>query len=468
MDIRRTIIGWLLCFTASTTFANQEQPEYIKPAKTYRYRVYFANKDNNPYSIKRPEAFLSAKSIERRKKYNIKVDEYDLPVTPMYLKYISKQGGKVLHTSKWNNTAVIEINDTTLALALEKISYVTHVKKIWESQDSIRVVKKTNRFTEIENQFDTIATNYYGFAGCQAQMLRANQLHEAGYKGQGITIAVIDGGFYNADTIQSLRGCKILGTRNFVEPQKSVYETPQDHGTMVLSCIATQMPYVFVGTAPEASFYLLQSEDTNSENIVEEDNWCAAIEYADSLGVDIVTSSLGYYKFDDPSVSHKYHEQDGKTAMNSRSASLAASRGLLVLNSAGNEGNGAWKKIGFPADAHNILAVGAVNHKGINADFSSVGNTTDGRIKPEVMAMGANASVFDFQGNLSVASGTSFSCPILCGAAACLLQAFPKMKPTEIIDAIIRSGNNYSTPNNIYGYGIPDFWKAYELLQSNP
>ena len=456
----------LLMLFVSTNIMAEGGPKltFEKPAKTYCYRVYFTDKKNNIYSTKRPEAFLSKKALERRKKFRIKVDKYDLPVTPFYLEYLNNHNYKVKNISKWNNTAVVEISDTADIHTLSELSFVKDIKKVWESPDSIAVRPKANRFELVENRRDTLPY-FYGNGQHQIEMLNANKLHEEGFRGEGMTIAVIDGGFYNADCIDGLKDCNILGTHNFAYPELSVYEETQQHGTMVLSCIAANLPHSLVGTAPKAAFYLLQSEINESESLMEEDNWCAALEYADSLGVDMVTSSLGYYKFDDVSTSHKYHEQDGKSAINSFSASLAASRGLLVLNSAGNEGDGTWKKIGFPADATDILTVGAVKPDSINTLFSSLGNTADGRIKPDVMAQGQQSALLNCNGNVTNANGTSFSTPILCGAVACLWQAFPKAKPTEIIEAVQKAGHNVNHPDNVFGYGIPNMWKAYEYLK---
>ena len=460
----KNILPFLMLFVFSSAWAQvYKRPTFVKPEKTYKYRVYFTDKKHNTYSLKRPEAFLSEKSLERRKKYKIKVDQHDLPVTPLYVEYLNDHHFKVQNVSKWNNTAVVEVRDTSSIKELSEVNFIKDVRKVWESQDSLLVYPPVDRLQIVSNQRDTM-TNVYGKAYRQVSMLNVNKLHQEGYKGDNMTIAIIDGGFYNADCIEGLKNCKVLGTRNFVTPERSVYEETQQHGTQVLSCIAANLPKCLVGTAPNASFYLLISEDNYSENMIEEDNWCAAVEYADSLGVDVITSSLGYYKFDDPSATHKYHELDGETALNSRSASLAASRGILVINSAGNEGDNAWKKIGFPADAKNILSVGAVKANGINTEFSSIGNTADGRIKPDVMAQGEYSAVLDCCGNVSTASGTSFSAPILCGAVTCLLQAFPKSTPEEIIQAVHQSGDNVKYPNNIFGYGIPDMWKAYEIL----
>lgn len=460
----KLLLSFLLFAISANVLAQQNEAQYVKVDKTYRYRVYLADKKNNSYSKKHPEAFLSPKAIERRKKLKIKIDKHDLPISPLYLQQLAQNGFRVYNMSKWNNTVVVELADTQQVERLQQFSFVKGVRKVWESRDSVLVIPHFSRSSIIKNSRDT-TDNYYGAAYRQADMLNVPELHKAGYRGEGMTIAVIDGGFFNVDSVEALSDVRILGTRNFVDAKKSVYAELQDHGTMVLSCIATHRPQVYVGTAPGASFYLLQSEDTSSEQLVEEDNWCSAVEYADSLGVDIITSSLGYYAFDYPDMSHKYYEQDGCTALISRSASLAASRGILLLNSAGNEGNDAWKKIGFPADAHDILAVGAVDSNCRNTEFSSIGNTEDGRIKPDVMAMGGESAVFNCLGNLTTQNGTSFSCPILCGAVACLWQAFPHKHPKEIIKAVCAAGNNHEHPNNIYGHGIPNMMKAYDLLK---
>lgn len=462
-DMRTMLFCMLLC-AVSGLRAEYVEPVYEKVPKTFRYRVCFADKKGNACSLKRPQEFLSAKALERRRKYGIKVDEHDLPVTQSYLGHLREQGLRVLHVSKWNNTAVVETADSALVRRLPALPFVTAVRKVWESPDSVKRTPVYDRRGDLLDALDTVG-DYYGRARAQVGMIAADRLHEAGFRGEGITIAVIDGGFLNADCIGALKGCKVLGTRDFTGSGRSVYEA-QQHGTMVLSCMAADIPHSLVGTAPGASYYLLQSEINEGESMVEEDNWCAAVEYADSLGCDIVTSSLGYYEFDDTLASHRYAELDGRTAINSRSASLAASRGLLVLNSAGNSGNSRWKKIGFPADAKDILTVGAVTYGRKNTLFSSLGNTADGRTKPDVMALGQDAWLLDFTGSMTTANGTSFSTPILCGGVACLLQACPDRRPEEIIEAVCRSGHNAATPDNVYGYGIPDLWKAYRALTS--
>lgn len=470
MKLHRILLLWACALCFSPGYAQEKdaphgpKPHFVKLEKAYKFRVSFTDKKNSGFSVKHPEQFLSEKSIERRKRYGLKVDEFDLPISPTYLESLRESGLKIHNSSKWNNSAVVETTDSALAVSLSALPFVREVRCVWVSPDSLRAKPlKKNRRDQVTNLRDTTA-HFYGHAKRQVEMLGVDSLHAMGFRGEGITIAVIDGGFYNADALEGLKGAKILGTRNFVRPQKSVYEE-LSHGTNVLACMAANIPYFLVGTAPEASFYLLVSEDGETEQLVEEDNWCAAVEYADSLGVDLITSSLGYYTFDHDYMSHKYYELDGKTAANSKVASLAASRGILMLNSAGNSGDDRWKKIGFPADAPDILTVGAVDSLKTNANFSSLGHSADGRVKPDVMALGQAAATLETDGTLDRVNGTSFSTPIMCGAVACLKQAFPKKKVQDIIQAVRQSGDNAARPDNVYGYGIPDFVKAFELLE---
>lgn len=439
--------------------------------RRYRYRVCFKDKADSPYSLERPGEFLSAKSLARRKKFGLKVDQYDLPVSPTYLKRLRERGFKVLHQSKWNNSAVIETTDTIGAEKLTEVGFITSVTRVWQAPEEKEETSSSDFLDDLYTSIVTPDTaksiSPYGSNPLQVAHLGVDSLHTIGLQGQGVTIAVIDGGFKRANRIAGLRGVKIVGTKNFVDTG-DIYATSGDHGTMVLSCLAAFQPFGLIGTAPGAEFYLILSEDGASEYPVEEDAWCAAIEYADSVGVDLVNSSLGYTKFDTKTMNHTYQDLNGRTAPCSRAASLAASRGIVVVNSAGNSGDDTWKLIGTPADARDILAVGAVDETGLNTFFSSIGPSIDGRIKPDVMALGYEVRVYDGEGALTQADGTSFASPLLCGGVACLMQAFPTMNPTDLIHLVKTSGNNTLHPDNVFGYGVPNLWKAYIEASKNP
>ncbi len=443
----------ILALLASCLFA-----EAYAGRPVYRYRVSLTDKQATEYSLSRPEQFLSQKALERRARQGLVVDSTDLPVPAVYVKKLSDVGVKVVGTSRWNNTVLVETTDTTDVATLEALPFVCETLKVWTSSDSIptRDADRKKRVNPIRQEYK----NYYGAAQNQVEMLDVDKLHEAGFRGKGITVAVIDGGFLNADTIPLLHGVKIEGTYNFVHPGWDVY-AELDHGMSVLSCMAANHPYTLVGTAPESSYWLFCSEDPDCECLAEEDYWVQAVEYADSVGVDIVNTSLGYYAFDDASQNYKYRDLDGRTSLMSFTASLAADKGMVIVCSAGNSGDKQWKKITPPADADNVLTVGAVDANGVNTTFSSVGWTADGRVKPDVMARGGAAAVIRSNGRVAPANGTSFSAPILCGAVACLWQACPHLTAKDIIEIVRQAGDRYNYPDNIYGYGIPNFWNAY-------
>ena len=435
---------------------------------SYRYRVALRDKKGSPYSLLRPEEFLSPRAIERRARFGFRLDEHVRPIPPAYLQAIQATGARVLNASKWNNTVQIEVTDTTLRATVAALPFVRSTTMVYAPPKRKGIPTRDDSYREnraaIINTKVYKSSHPYGVAQTQNEMLQTHLLHQSGYKGKGLQIAVIDGGFYNVDLLPHFQSTRILSSRNFAHPDRSVYEESH-HGTMVLSCMAANSSHQLVGTAPEASYHLIVSEDTEAEYLGEEDNWCAAIEYADSLGADLVNTSLGYHHYDAPQVELQYAWLDGQTQLISRSASLAASRGLLLCQAAGNEGDDPWKKIAFPADAHHILTVGAVDARRRNTAFSGVGHTAHGRIKPDAMAMGGLTKVIDQTGKIVPSNGTSFACPVLAGAVACLWQAFPTATPHEIIKAVQQSSDRYQQPNEVYGYGIPDLWKAYQLLQ---
>lgn len=424
------------------------------PSDTLKYRIRLKDKAATEYSLQKPEEYLSKKSIERRKKQGLTIDSTDLPVCKKYVDAIRKKGVHVLVTGKWENFVTVSCNDSTMIDEIAKLPFVRSAERVWKG-----ITKKAlQRDSLINTPLRT--DSLYGPARTQIGMSRANLLHNAGFKGQGMTIAVIDAGFHNVDKIEAMKNIHILGVRDFVNPEADIY-AESSHGMSVLSCMAMNQPNVMIGTAPEASYWLLRSEDEYSENLVEQDYWAAAIEFADSVGVDVVNTSLGYYSFDDPAKNYRYRDLNGHHALMSREASRAADKGIVVVCSAGNSGAGSWKKITPPGDAENVITVGAINKRGDLAPFSSVGNTADGRVKPDVVAVGLGSDVMGTDGNLRHANGTSFSSPIMCGMVTCLWQACPKLTAKEIIELVRRSGDRADFPDNIYGYGIPDLWKAY-------
>lgn len=496
---------------------------------TYKYRVVLTDKKHNEFSTRHPEQFLSQKSIERRRRQGLKIDQTDLPLTRQYVDGIKGLGLKVCNMSKWNNTLVVQTEDTTLMDKVSALSYVKGVRRVatyakpraprnltrrdlipqgltaeasaqettaaeQAVSDSLRRARlgayvalslggaptteagkdSLNTFLDLymkilntemaaeeetDSAEETVATPY-GKGQTQIALNHGESLHERGFRGKGMTIAVIDGGFFNTDVIPLLQSVNLLGTRDFVEPDSggNVYGA-EVHGTMVLSCMAANTPGVFVGTAPDAAYWLLRSEDSESEQPVEEDNWAAAIEYADSVGVDLVNTSLGYSDFDNKADNYAYWQLDGHHEICSNSASLLASKGIVLCCSAGNEADNQWKLISVPADADDVLTVGALTSKGKNTLFSSLGHASDGRVKPDVMAMGQDCAVAGRDGRLTTASGTSFASPIMCGMVACYWQAHPQLTALQVVEAVRQLGDRYAHPDNIYGYGTPDFSK---------
>lgn len=426
------------------------------------YRLYLRDKDlqHTPFSVNRPEQFLSARSIERRKRQGLPVDVTDLPIAPAYLDSVSRTGIEIVGQSKWNNTLLVKIHKEKELNKLNSLSFITKKLKVFSSPDSI-TERKRSSFRKELNSWESVPI-HYGAAAEQLKSLGGQRIHERGFYGNGMMIAVFDGGFMNVDRIPALHGVKLAGLKDFVVPKSNNIFEEMEHGTMVLSTMAANAPNLYVGVAPEAQYVLVRCEDERTESLVEEDYWASAAEYADSLGVDVINSSLGYHDFDDVKTNHLYWEQDGETALISHTASMCADKGIICVNSAGNDGMGVWKKINFPADAKNILTVGSINEQGKNAAFSAVGPTADGRIKPDVMAYGSPTSVITGRGSIIHDNGTSFSSPLIAGMTACLWQALPHKTAKQIIKLVKMAGNNQQHPDNIYGYGVPDFWKAYQ------
>ena len=426
----------------------------------YFYRVYFKDKGNvspNDYSA---DAFLSQRAIKRRHNAGITAPVIsDLPVNPGYLKQVSLKGFTLHCTSKWMNTGLFKTQNQADINVLLNLPFVENVKMVKDPAG------KSNYFNKLDFSLEMADLPPYDRP---LTMLNGDALHYSGYDGTGILIAVLDGGFLNADLISSLNDLRsrkgIKGTRDFVSSGEYVYSY-HNHGTAVLSVLAGRIPEVIEGTAPGADFWLLRTEDVFTEFPVEEDYWAAGAEFADSVGADIISSSLGYYNFDDASMNYKFSDMNGNTTFVTRAADFAASKGILVVTSAGNERTTAWKRIIAPTDGDSVVSAGAVDGSKFISSFSSAGPTADGRIKPDNAAQGVYVTVQVEETSTGRASGTSFSCPVLSGMCACVMQAVPKAKNTDIIDALHKNGDRFNSPDSLYGYGIPDMAGVIKTLQ---
>lgn len=439
----------------------------------YKFAVYFTDKSpaGYPYSLGSPEDFLSQRSIDRRSRYSILYDTLDLPVAPSYIYGVLGISDSIHYyaKSKWMNCMIVGTSDSTYADSIISLPYVSSVRWIYKGNKPSTNVDFTGPFGPSVNLTGAGYGLDYGKADTQSIMMSLDYLHRKNYHGKDMIIAILDAGFTNTSQITGFNhlrdSLRILGTWDFVANEESV-EGDHGHGTNVLSTIGAYIPGQFMGTAPQASYWLLRTEDGNSEQVTEEYNWLAAAEFADSVGADIINSSLGYTTFDFPSMDYTYSSLDGNTTVITRAADLASRTGMVVCNSAGNSGSGSWYYIGAPADADSILAVGAVKSNRGNASFSSYGPSFDGRIKPNVSTMGQAAYILGILGMPQTGNGTSFSSPILSGAVACLWQKHRNKSNFEIMRAIEQSAHMYSAPTDQYGYGIPNFGVADKILES--
>ena len=433
-----------------------------------RYRVTFTDKANTPYTLASPLDFLSQKSVDRRNKQGIAVTDEDLPVDPAYIASTLKTGVQLLNRSKWFNCITVYTQDSTLLDSIKTLPFVLGIDTLGKINPGMSQQEKLTGDDKWLNEYmgpanvSSSATDY-GQGFNQISMLRGDILHGIGFKGEGMTIGVIDAGFKDANLNPALTNTNILGTWDFVDGNDSVYDNGK-HGLWVLSIMASNIPGLLVGVAPEASYYLFRTEDSNSEFLIEEDNWVSAAEYADSAGVDILSTSLGYKTFTDTNMNHTYADMDGNTTRISIGADRAASKGMLVVNAAGNAGSSSWQFIVAPADGDSVLAVGSVDVLKNYSSFSSTGPSFDGRVKPNVVAMGGATTTITTTGGTQTGNGTSFSAPLISGMAACLWQAHPSASSMEIYNAIQQSAHQYNAPDDFLGYGIPNFMNAHYIL----
>lgn len=435
---------------------------------SFMFRLELIDKGESGFSIDHPEEFLSPESIERRKKQNIPIDSIDLPIDRRYLDEISQVGVSIKAVSKWLKTVTIHCEDISVIDQLMSLSFIDTAYLVWRGDYQIPNLKydfKKELVSSAPVQFNDI--NIYGQGYKQISMLNGHQLHEAGFKGEGMKIAVIDGGFFNSDIIDAFDQNRIIEARDFTHQNLDPFRNEQNHGTLVLSCMLSYKPGVMVGTAPFADYYLFTTEVQKEEYPVEEDYWVNAVEYADSIGIDVINTSLGYTVFDEDKMNHSQSELDGETVLISKAAKIAANKGLLLVIAAGNEGNKSWGKISFPADADKIITVGSVDEEKVISSFSSMGPTADGRVKPDFVAMGGRASVINEQGNVSVSFGTSFATPVLAGVVTCLWQSLPRYTNVEIIELLHKNSDRYLQPDTFYGYGIPNVYSIYTDLETD-
>lgn len=426
--------------------------------------VQFTDKDQTPYSIDQPEAFLSARSIQRRAAQGIAVDVLDLPVDPAYISTVLGLGPvQLLHRSRWFNAITIRTADPQVLQAIEALPFVASVRgtrnvgyRPMPSQKELELAPFTDRDLEYGDSFGQVA------------MMNGHLLHDMNARGQGMLIGVLDSGFEGTDVLDAFAALRsrggIVASRDVVDRDGDVYQDHW-HGRSVLSCMAGLMPGALVGTAPMADYVLVRTEEAATEFLVEEDHWVAGVEWCDSLGVDILNTSLGYTQFQDSTQDHTYASMDGQTTRISIAAGIASRKGMIPVVSAGNQGASEWYYISAPADAVDILSVGAVGAQAQHAWFSSYGPSADGRVKPDVAAMGWGTTGIAPDGqSITLLNGTSFSAPLVSGLVACLWQLHPERGASEIMDAVRRTASQNATSDNALGYGIPDMMAAHQLL----
>lgn len=433
--------------------------------------IFLKDKQHNNFSVQHPQQFLSDRAISRRAKHGVATDSTDLPVSAFYLNQLKQIGGiQVISSSKWLNAVLVHINDySAVEAAIQLLPFVRFQHRAAKQSGSFKPkfesVFDIDQSKKNQSSATTDDEAYYGYSYNQINIHEGEFLHKKGFKGEGMLIAMLDAGYNKYNSIflfDSLRlNGRIAGEKDFVDFDNSTTED-NDHGRNCLGVMAANSPGVMVGTAPNATYWLLRTEDVSIEMPVEEYNWVTGAEFADSAGVDLLTSSLGYNLFDDASLNHSYADFYTNATMISKGASIAVSKGMIVMNSAGNEGNNAWKYLIFPADADGVCAVGATNALGQPAGFSSYGYP--GKIKPDIVSVGWGTYVAGLNGPVT-SNGTSFSNPNIAGLIACLWQAFPQFKNSEILDAVYRSSHRYTTPDNVFGYGLPNMRKAYTLLK---
>ncbi|WP_430412410.1 S8 family serine peptidase [Kordia sp.] len=433
--------------------------------------VYFTDKPDVANALANPTTILTQKAIDRKTSHGVAIDERDVPVNESYITQIKMQQGiTVKAKSKWFNCVHVLGTQTDID-ALVNLSFVNEILYADRSLNTMNRPAAIANAERTVEKFETLVMYNYGNGANQSEMIKIDKLHELDYTGEGVTVAVLDGGFTNVNTLAAFQRLRdngdLLDGYDFVDRNTDVYAyTGNSHGTNVLSDMAGYIDGQFVGTAPDASYYLFRTEDAGSETPVEESYWVEAAERADSLGVDVVNTSLGYNRFDESKYDYTTADMDGNTTFITKGSNIAVEKGLLLVNSAGNSGNdGTWGIITAPADG-NGFTVGAVDGSGNYAAFSSRGRTPNIPVKPDVVAQGESVYVVSSDGNVVLSNGTSFSSPIIAGAMACLVQAFPNKTNLELMQLVRESSSIYANPTIQLGYGIPNFEMAFQTLST--
>lgn len=438
------------------------------------FMIKFSDKNGNGFSIQSPEAFLSPRAIQNRQTRGISIIEQDLPINQNYVSQIAATGVTIIGKSKWLNSVAVLVNSPNQLAQIMQLPFVvgnSSLNRTYNLNNGLEnkfELEKFYDFSQTQSRNSNISMFDYGNGYGQINMINGIPIHESGYRGQGMLIAVLDAGFPGVDTIpafDSLRNeNRILSTYDFVNRNSYVYSY-NSHGTSTLSCMASLIPGTMIGTAPKADYLLIRTEDAVPESKSEEFYWVEGAEFADSCGANVISSSLGYTTFDNSSINYSISDLDGNTSICTRGADIAASKGILVVNSAGNSGGNSWQKLGTPSDGDSVFCIGGVDANLVRASFSSLGPTADGRIKPDVAAQAVSAMVYFDNGSLGGANGTSFSCPIIAGMSACLWQANPTYSNMQLIEAIKNSSNQAMNPDTLLGWGVPNFSAANLILQ---
>lgn len=430
------------------------------------FLVQLKAKENTSTYLENPLQMLSQRSLDRRAKFNVNLDEKDVPISSDRIEQVKQLNLDYVGQTKWLNTIMVEVTDNSVIPQLESLTFVESVKSMvrnteLKSKQQSKWAETAGRTTDFD----------YGRSERFISQINIKPLHDEGFQGQGVFIGVIDAGFPGVNTISAFENLRnenrIVDTYDFVDNKIDVYDS-NSHGTNVLSAMGAEVNGTYVGTAPKATFLLYRSEDSTEETPKELLYWIQAAERADSVGVDLINTSLGYNNFDDSRYNFSYSDMDGKTSLISLGAQVAADKAILLVIAAGNDGRSAWKYILTPADLEDAFTVGANDRRRNPAVFSSFGPNANNVLKPNVSALGQLIPVYNELGEIRNTNGTSIASPVTAGAMAVMLQKFPTTALNVLKQKVQESAHLYTNPSNQLGYGVPDYSKVSdEILSTN-